>query len=78
MKTESDFPDAYQDFMCKWGIPHTLRRDNAKPETSKKVLNLQPDYVVADEYTEPQSPWQNPAEVGGMRFLKAHAEVPDE
>ena len=78
MKTESDFADAYQDFMRKRGIPHTLRRDNAKSETSEKVLNLQRHYVVADEYTEPQSPWQNPAEVGGMRFLKAHAEVPDE
>ena len=56
MKTESDFADAYQDFMRKQGIPHTLRRDNAKSETSEKVLNLQRDYIVADEYTEPYSP----------------------
>ena len=56
MKTESEFADAYQDFMRKRGIPHTLRRDNAKSETSEEVLNLQRDFVVADEYTEPYSP----------------------
>ena len=75
MKTESDFAEAYQYFMRKRGIPHTLRRDNAKSEMSEKVLNLQRDMVIADEYTEPYSPWQNPAEEGGVRFLKAHAEV---
>ena len=75
MKTESEFAEAYQDFMRKRGIPHTLRRDNAKTETSEKVLNLHRDFVVADEYTEPHSPWQNPAEGGGVRFLKSHAEV---
>ena len=75
MKTESEFTDAYQDFMRSRGIPHTLRRDNAKSETSKDVLELQQKYAVADKYTEPYSPWQNPAEGGGVRFLKAHAEV---
>ena len=57
------------------GIPHTLRRDNAKSEMSDDVLNLNRKYVISDEYTEPYSPWQNPAEGRGVRFLKAHAEV---
>ena len=56
MKTESEFTEAYQDFMRSRGIPHTLRRDNAKSETSEKVLNLQREYVVADQYTEPYCP----------------------
>ena len=56
MKTESEFADAYQDFMRKRGIPHTLRRDNANPEMSEKVLNLQRDFVVAYKYSEPYSP----------------------
>ena len=43
MRTESEFANAYQDFMRKRGIPHTLRRDNAKSETSEKVSNLQRD-----------------------------------
>ena len=42
--------------MRKRGIPHTLRQDNAKSEMSKKVLNLQRDMVIADEYTEPYKP----------------------
>ena len=42
---------------------------------SEKALNLQRNFVVADEYTEPYSPWQNPAEGGGVKFLKLHAEV---
>ena len=75
MNTKGDFPEAYQDFMRRRGIPHTLRRDNAKEETSEEVQKLHRDYVVADEFTEPHSPWQNPAEGGGVRFLKAHAEV---
>ena len=70
MKTESEFAEAYQDFMRNRGIPHTLRRDNARSEMSEKVLNLQHDMVIADEYTEPYMPWQNPAEGGGARFLK--------
>ena len=44
MKTEADFPDAYQDFMRRRGIPHTLRRDNAKSETSERVVSLQRDF----------------------------------
>ena len=75
MKTESDFPKAYQDFMRMRGIPHTLRRDNAKSEQSEAILKLNRDFVVSDEYTEPYSPWQNPAEGGGVRFVKDHAEV---
>ena len=75
MKTESKFSDTYQDFMHKRGIPNTLIRDNARSEISEKILNLQRQFVIADEYTEPFSPWQNPAEGGGVRFLKAHTEV---
>ena len=56
MRTESEFADAYQDFMRKRGIPYILRRENAKSETSEKVLNLQRDFVIVDEYTEPYSP----------------------
>ena len=52
MKTESEFAEAYQDFMRKRGIPHTLRRDNAKSEMSEKVPNLQCHMFIADEYTE--------------------------
>ena len=75
MKTKSEFPKAYQDFMKRHGIPHTLRRDNTKEEESKYIMDLHRDLVISDEFTEPHCCWQNPEEGGGVRFLKAHAEV---
>ena len=36
MKTESEFPHVCQDFLGEHGIPHTLRRDNAKSEQHQK------------------------------------------
>jgi hypothetical protein len=30
MKAESEFADVYLDFIRKYGIPSTLRRDNTK------------------------------------------------
>jgi hypothetical protein len=55
MKTESEFADVYLDFIRKYGIPSALRRDNAKSE------------MIADRWTEPHSPWQNPAELNGVK-----------
>ena len=75
MKTKSEFPEAYQDFMRSRGIPHTLRRDNAKEEESEDIMDLHRDLVISDEFTEPHCPWQNPTEEGEVWFLKAHAEV---
>ena len=56
MKTESEFPDAYADFMRDCGIPHTLRRDNAKSQQNPAVLQLHCQNCVMDEWTEPHSP----------------------
>jgi len=75
MKTESEFVEAYQDFMRDRGIPHTLRRDNAQSERSEAVKKINRDLIIKDESTEPHSPWQNPAEVQGMSFLKAQTQV---
>ena len=75
MTTESEYINSLQDFIRHWGIPHTIRRDNAKSETSEKVQNLHRELVIDDEYTEPHHPQQNPAEVGGVKYLKEHAEV---
>ena len=75
MSTESGYISSLQDFIRHWGIPHTIRRDNAKSETSEKVQNLHRDLIIDDEYTEPHHPQQNPAEVGGVKYLKEHAEV---
>jgi hypothetical protein len=75
MKTESEFSDVYLDFIRKYGIPSTLRRDNAKSEMSQRVKDIHRDLSIADQWTEPHSPWQNPAELNAVKYLKSHAQV---
>jgi hypothetical protein len=72
MKTESEFADVYLDFIRKYGIPSALRRDNAKSEMSQSVKYIHRDLIIADQWTESHSPWQNPAELNGVKYLKSH------
>jgi hypothetical protein len=58
MKTESEFFDAYLDFIRKYGIPSAaLQRDNAKSDISQRVKDIHRDLIIADKWTEPHSPW---------------------
>jgi hypothetical protein len=72
MKTESDFADVYLDLIIKCNIPSALRRDNAKSEMSQCVKDIHRDLIIADRWTEPHSPWQNPAELNAVKYLKSH------
>jgi hypothetical protein len=58
MNTESEFSDVYLDFIRKYGISSTLRRDNAKSEMSQRVKDIHRDLIIADQWTEPHSPCQ--------------------
>jgi hypothetical protein len=75
MKTESEFADVYLGFIRKYCIPSALRRDNAKSEMSQRVKDIHRDLIIADQWIEPHSPWQNPAELNGVKYLKSHAQV---
>jgi hypothetical protein len=75
MKTESEFADVYLDLIRKYGIPSSLRRDNAKYEMSQRVKDIHRNFNIADQWTEQHSPWQNPAELNGVKYLKSHAQV---
>ena len=75
MKTESEFPSTYQDFLRDQGIPHTLRRDNAKSQKSQVITEINRELIVADSFTEPHHPHQNPAEGGGVKYLKSRSEI---
>jgi hypothetical protein len=55
MKTESEFPDAYLDFIRQYGIPSALRRDNAKSEISQRVRQIHRNLVISDQWIEPHS-----------------------
>jgi hypothetical protein len=69
MKTESEFADVYLDFIRKYGVPYKLRRYNAKSEMSQRVKDIHRDLIIADQWTEPHSPWQNPAELNGVKYF---------
>jgi hypothetical protein len=68
MKTELEFADVYLDFIKECGIPSALRRDNAKSEMSQRVNDIHRDSIIADQWTEPHSPWQNSAELNGVKY----------
>jgi hypothetical protein len=42
---------------------------------SQRVKDIHTDLIIADQWTEPHSPWQNPAELNGVKYLKSHAQV---
>jgi hypothetical protein len=42
---------------------------------SQSVQEIHRDFIIADQLTEPHSPWQNPAELNGVKYLKSHAQV---
>jgi hypothetical protein len=69
------YSDVYFDFIWQRGIPSALRRHNAESEMSQGVRQIHRDLVIADQWTEPHSPWQNPAELNRVKYLKYHAQV---
>jgi hypothetical protein len=73
MKTESEFADVYLYFNRKYGIPSALRRDNAKSEMSQRVKDIHRDLIIAHQWTEPHSPWQNPAEHAQLPLYRTDA-----
>jgi hypothetical protein len=75
MKTKSELPDVYLDFIRQNGIPSALRRYNAKSEMIQRACQIHRDKVIVDQWTEPHSPWQNSAELNGVKYLKSHAQV---
>jgi hypothetical protein len=42
---------------------------------SQRIVQIHHDLIIADQWTEPHSPWQNPAELHGVKYLKSHAQT---
>ena len=62
MKSENEMKDTLQDFIRKWGAPHSLLSNNAKSEIGNAVREILRAYNIKDLQTEPHHPNQNPAE----------------
>ena len=75
MKTESEGPQAYEDFIREEGCPTLLRRDNSKMQTGDDFTSINRHFCIKDGYTEPHHPHQNPAENHAARWLKHHAQT---
>jgi hypothetical protein len=77
MKNKSELADVYLDFITNCGITSAIRRDNAKAKSkmSQRLKEIHRDLINADQWIEPHSPWENHAEVIGVKDLKSHAQV---
>jgi hypothetical protein len=42
---------------------------------SQCVKDIHRDLIITDQWTEPHNPWQKPAELNGVKYLKSHAQV---
>jgi hypothetical protein len=42
---------------------------------SQRIKDIHRDLIIADQWTEPRSPWQNPAKLNDVKYLKSHAQV---
>jgi hypothetical protein len=42
---------------------------------SQRVKDIHRDLIIADQWTEPHSPWQKPDELNGVTYLKSYAQV---
>ena len=69
IKSKSQFPKIYKDFIREQGAPSALRRDNAKEERSEEVLDINRKMLVKDQYSEPHNQQQNTVEMAAIRWL---------
>jgi hypothetical protein len=75
LKTESEFPYIYLDFFRQHGIPSALQYVNVKSVMKQLICQIHQDLVIADQRTEPHSPWQIPVELNGVKYSKSHAQL---
>lgn len=70
IKSKAEFPRVYRDFIRDQGAPSALRRDNAKEEQSKLVKDINREFMIKDQYTEPHHPQQNPVKSSAIRYIR--------
>ena len=75
IKSRGEFPNVYRDFIRDHGAPSALRRDNAQEEKSEQVVDINREFMIQDQFTEPYHQQQNPVESSAIRYLKSHVQV---
>ena len=77
MGTESQGPEALEDFIRDHGAPYHMRTDNAQMETGKKWKEIFRKYTISSSTTEPHHPWQNRSERRIQDFKKGTNRILD-
>ena len=75
IKSKEEFPRVYRDFIRHQGAPSVHRRDNAREEQSELVMDINREFMIKDQYTEPYHPQQNPVESSAIRYLKGQVMI---
>ena len=75
LTTESEGPNAHEDFIREEGCPTLLRRDNSKMQTGEDFRHINRPFCIKDGFAEPHHPQQNPAENQAVRWLKHHCQL---
>ena len=75
IKRKGEFPKIYKDFIREHGAPSALRRDNAREEQSEEVKEINKEFIIKDQFTEPYHPQQNPVESCAIRYLKSQISI---
>ena len=75
MKSESEMPEAYKNFIWEEGVPRILRHDNSQIQWGECTTKVNHEYFVKDQFTEPDHPQQNLAELHAVKFLKDYLQV---
>src|SRR5688572_21909453 len=75
IRSRAEFPNVYKNFIREHGAPSALRRDNAREERSEQVVDINREFMIKDQFTEPYHPQQNPVETGAIRYLKSQVQV---
>ena len=63
MENKSEAPNALGRFVNDVGVPQQILTDNAKELKFGEWKKMCNKYYIIQQFTEPHSPWQNPAEL---------------
>ena len=76
MKSESEMPEAYKDFIHDEGVPRILCCNNS--QIQKKgvwTTKINWEHFMKDQFTEPNHPQQKPTELRTIKILKDHTQT---
>eukprot|EP00934_Nitzschia_sp_Nitz4_P000636 Nitzschia sp. Nitz4//scaffold500_size4614//80//4514//NITZ4_009238-RA/size4614-augustus-gene-0.0-mRNA-1//-1//CDS//3329553583//636//frame0 len=75
LRSRENIKQAIMYFVTTYGAPWAFRLDNATEQSAQELEAILRDLCIGLEYSEPYNQQQNPAELGGVRWIKDHVSV---